>query len=837
MRSSRLRGISKRKKSTSHEKLLEEVHKNAIDNVFQAMDRKVVSHKKLKEALVLGMISQEHVYVEGPPGAAKTLISETISKSTDLEFFFYQLHRDTRLDEIIGDASIVREKTPDGGEIIKQTTVPGGILTAEVCVLDDITRCPGEALNVLLRVLNERKFGVDSLPLRTAIATGNPNQENYYVEQLDPASLDRFTYQVETKGFVSTGEWAEAMEVLNMYSSPSSFENAKDKNTRPIRDLLSDAHQILMPQVEVPTRVKVFLLSFLKHLKEKFALNDTNCLLTDRTFLVKSVRAMKARAILNGRLSCKPEDLFVLELLTTFRTPPDVHENVPKLIEDVLSGNLPLLDERQLGLDRQDEDNEEEETDSGPKEHDEDGDGDDEEGDGSGDSSSSPETPSSNNSDESTSSSQEGSAASDQSESNGDVSEEEQRASGGNGAVGDQVPDRREDKSASLEQQEQVDTKKDGPEKEPTARPFKPFDEIKSPASRPGRHSDQDVVSNVDVILQALRGKLFGGTAEMKEQSGGSPRRWAASRGLTDMRNSDCVETALWFDRPSPRFPRRHWRGDHSGGGRVAVVRDTSRSMHGAWAAWASTLTSKIIEMGRKKKMQLGYLEFNHDITAPEGDQFFSNRYAELARLAKRLDCQGVTNYQLPIDFVLRRFDSEASNGRRISPRGESLLKAASRPGRIKHDIYGSTDYNHSHYTSWSTLDERTPSGPRNNHIIFLTDGVPTSGSRDLTHELAEANRLGVSIHTVFMGRNDFPQILHKMSLETGGARFSAWKHASTRAIEITRHRGSATIPTDMQNAMYARNKSMSYGGGGATGVMRGSTSSNIFGWYSRQCN
>ncbi|MDC3321118.1 VWA domain-containing protein [bacterium] len=199
----------------------------------------------------------------------------------------------------------------------------------------------------------------------------------------------------------------------------------------------------------------------------------------------------------------------------------------------------------------------------------------------------------------------------------------------------------------------------------------------------------------------------------------------------------------------------------------------------------------------------------------------------------------GVTNYQLPIEFVLRRFDSETLSGRKISAQGESLLKAARGP-KIKHDIYGSTDYNHSHYTSWSTLEERVPTGHRNNHIIFLTDGVPTSGSRDLSHELAEANRLGVSIHTVFMGRNDFPQILHKMSLKTGGARFSAWKQASTRAIEITRHRGSATIPTDMSNSPYGRNVSMSYGGGGATGVMRGpnsSTSSNIFGWYSRQCN
>lgn len=310
--------------SSSNKELLEEIHKNGIDPVLKAMNDRVVSHDKLKEALILGMISQEHVYVEGPPGAAKTLISETVSKSTDLEFFFYQLHRDTRLNELVGDAVVLREQTPDGGEIIKQATVPGGILTSEICVLDDITRCPGEALNVLLRVLNERKFGSDSLPLRTAIATGNPNQENYYVEQLDPASLDRFTFQVETKGFVNSGEWTEAMKVLNMYSSSSDRESSSDtiRNSveRPIRDLLGDAHTKLMPQVEVPTRVKVFLLSFLKHLKEKFALNETNCLLTDRTFLVKSVRAMKARAVLNGRLSCKPEDLFVLELLTTFRT-------------------------------------------------------------------------------------------------------------------------------------------------------------------------------------------------------------------------------------------------------------------------------------------------------------------------------------------------------------------------------------------------------------------------------------------------------------------------------------------------------------------------------------
>jgi MoxR-like ATPase len=65
--------------------------------------------------------------------------------ATDLDFFFYQLHRDTRLQELVGDAVIYREQDSEGGEVIRQANRPGGILTAEICVLDDISRAPGEA--------------------------------------------------------------------------------------------------------------------------------------------------------------------------------------------------------------------------------------------------------------------------------------------------------------------------------------------------------------------------------------------------------------------------------------------------------------------------------------------------------------------------------------------------------------------------------------------------------------------------------------------------------------------------------------------------------------------
>ena len=81
-------------------------------------------------------------------------------------------------------------------QIIRQSVRPRGITTSHLCVLDDISRAPGEALNVLLRLLNERKYGNEPIPLLCAVATGNPAIAGSYVEPLDPANVDRFIIQV-----------------------------------------------------------------------------------------------------------------------------------------------------------------------------------------------------------------------------------------------------------------------------------------------------------------------------------------------------------------------------------------------------------------------------------------------------------------------------------------------------------------------------------------------------------------------------------------------------------------------------------------------------------------
>jgi len=311
------------------------------------MDKHIVGHEAGKEAVLLALVAREHVYIEGPPGVAKTMLAETAAQATGLGFFFYQMHRDTKLHELIGDAVIVREPHPEGGEIVRSLTRPGGILTAELCVLDDISRAPGEALNVLLRLLNERQYcGPSShgqtwdLPLRTAIATSNPSDpgSRYYTEPLDPANLDRFVLQLQSQGAIAAGRWDEVARIIELFSE--GIGDGDDQAGAGVSAGSAAAElraaSEAFDQTRVPPRVRRSLLELLRVLIEKHGVTQKNSLLTDRTFLVKALRVMRARAVLNGREECEPEDLWVLPYLTTFRVPEAVHRNMPSIVRGVL---------------------------------------------------------------------------------------------------------------------------------------------------------------------------------------------------------------------------------------------------------------------------------------------------------------------------------------------------------------------------------------------------------------------------------------------------------------------------------------------------------------------
>ena len=283
------------------------------------LDAAVIGQGPLKECLVLALIAKEHVYVEGPPGAAKTLLAETAAAQAQLTTFFCQLHRDTRLSELVGDAVIMREAAPSGGELIRSEVLAGGLLTADVAVLDDISRAPGEALNVLLRLLNERRWHARPIPLLTAIATGNPTGAEFYNEPLDPATLDRFAFQLRCDGLLGAGEWDDAAAVIDRFSSDAAAAAA------PAAASTADAElaelQEAVDRVRLTPEIRDALLASSRGWRnappprrEQRAADGPERFWSRRQLL-------RAAAVAAGRDQCEPSDLDVLKYPTAFRVP------------------------------------------------------------------------------------------------------------------------------------------------------------------------------------------------------------------------------------------------------------------------------------------------------------------------------------------------------------------------------------------------------------------------------------------------------------------------------------------------------------------------------------
>ncbi len=300
------------------------------------MDRFVIGHATVKTGLLLGLLAREHIYIEGPPGMAKTMLAELVAQASNLNFYLYQFHRDTRLAELVGDIVIQREPSgPEGeGEVIVQSIRKGGVLTCEICVLDDISRSPGEALNVLLRILNERQFQRERIPLLTAIATSNPTVDDYYNEPLDPANLDRFTIQIKSSGLIQENQWDEVKQVMDLYSASTFSEDIRAEAV--LNRAAFDEAYVLLHKVEVPDLVKRALIELLSRFVNQFKLDPTNSLITDRSFLVKAIKVLRAQALMSGRMQVIPTDMAVLGYITTFRVPEELNRNLPHVLAEVI---------------------------------------------------------------------------------------------------------------------------------------------------------------------------------------------------------------------------------------------------------------------------------------------------------------------------------------------------------------------------------------------------------------------------------------------------------------------------------------------------------------------
>ena len=159
-----------------------------IPPLLHELDQVMVGQKYLTERLVLGLLTGEHVLLEGVPGLAKTTAVKTLAQSVRADFKRIQFTPDLLPADLLG-TQIYQPKT---GEF----DIKKGPLFSNIILADEINRAPAKVQSALLEAMQERQITIagNTFPLGDpfmVIATQNPiEQEGTY--PLPEAQIDRF---------------------------------------------------------------------------------------------------------------------------------------------------------------------------------------------------------------------------------------------------------------------------------------------------------------------------------------------------------------------------------------------------------------------------------------------------------------------------------------------------------------------------------------------------------------------------------------------------------------------------------------------------------------------
>lgn len=163
-----------------------------VTNLKTGMDQIIVGQKHLVESLLIGLLSDGHVLLEGVPGLAKTLAIKTLSSLIDAKFSRIQFTPDLLPADVIG-TMIYSQK--DEKFIAKQ-----GPVFANFVLADEINRAPAKVQSALLEAMQERQVTISTTTFDLpkpflVLATQNPiEQEGTY--PLPEAQVDRFMLKV-----------------------------------------------------------------------------------------------------------------------------------------------------------------------------------------------------------------------------------------------------------------------------------------------------------------------------------------------------------------------------------------------------------------------------------------------------------------------------------------------------------------------------------------------------------------------------------------------------------------------------------------------------------------
>ncbi|MCK9156095.1 MAG: AAA family ATPase [Paludibacteraceae bacterium] len=180
--------------SIDYRELNERIAKQSsfVDLLVKGMDQTIVGQKHLVESLLIGLLADGHVLLEGVPGLAKTLAIKTLGELIDAKYSRIQFTPDLLPADVVG-TMIYSQKT-------EEFDIKKGPIFANLVLADEINRAPAKVQSALLEAMQERQVTIGESTFKLpspflVLATQNPiEQEGTY--PLPEAQVDRFMLKV-----------------------------------------------------------------------------------------------------------------------------------------------------------------------------------------------------------------------------------------------------------------------------------------------------------------------------------------------------------------------------------------------------------------------------------------------------------------------------------------------------------------------------------------------------------------------------------------------------------------------------------------------------------------
>ena len=179
-----------------------------VTNLQTGMSQVIVGQKHLVESLLIGLLSDGHILLEGLPGLAKTLAIKTLSDLIDADFSRIQFTPDLLPADVVG-TMVYSQKSED-------FKVKQGPVFANFVLADEINRAPAKVQSALLEAMQERQVTIGKQTFKLpepflVMATQNPiEQEGTY--PLPEAQVDRFMLKAK----ISYPKRTEELEIVRL---------------------------------------------------------------------------------------------------------------------------------------------------------------------------------------------------------------------------------------------------------------------------------------------------------------------------------------------------------------------------------------------------------------------------------------------------------------------------------------------------------------------------------------------------------------------------------------------------------------------------------------------